>query len=100
MLPSSQSETDGRDSPHSTEIPPSPAESTHLDRGKQFWSQGAYDRAIAEFSEALRTDAATVEAYLLRGEVRAAQGDRTRALEDFSEAIRLDFSRVLNCANR
>lgn len=95
MFPSDPLEKDGSDT-----VARAPEATAHLDRGKTFWSQGAYDRALAAFSEAIRQDSTDAEAYLLRGEVFEARGDRAQAIEDFSEVINLDFHRVLNCANR
>jgi tetratricopeptide (TPR) repeat protein len=47
------------------------------------------ERAIADFTEAIRLAPTLVAAYAARGRAWAAKGDRERALADYDEAIRL-----------
>jgi len=49
----------------------------------------AHDRALADFSEAIRLDPADADSYNNRGLTYAAKGDRDRAIADYSTAIRL-----------
>src|SRR5262244_2068669 len=49
-----------------------------------------YDRAIADYNEAIRLVPADAPAFFGRGNAYASKGDRDRAIADYSEAIRLD----------
>jgi tetratricopeptide (TPR) repeat protein len=51
---------------------------------------GAYDRAIATFNEAIRIDATSAVAFNNRGAAYAKKGDNDRAIADYTEAVRLD----------
>lgn len=59
-------------------------------RGLQYSIQSDYDRAIADFNEAIRLDPKSADAFVGRGEVYRLQHDYAQAIADFSEAIRLD----------
>jgi tetratricopeptide (TPR) repeat protein len=48
----------------------------------------AYDRAIADFTEALRLDGNNAVIYLNRGEAYAQKADYDKAIADFTQAIR------------
>jgi tetratricopeptide (TPR) repeat protein len=48
----------------------------------------AYDRAIADFTEALRLDGNNAVIYLNRGEAYAQKEDYDKAIADFTQAIR------------
>src|SRR5262249_7737007 len=62
----------------------------HHERGISYKSKGDVDRAIANFSEAIRLDPKYAEAYYVRGVAYGNKGDLDRAIADYSEAIRLD----------
>src|SRR5262249_15219124 len=49
-----------------------------------------YDRAIADYSDAIRLIPTNAPAFFARGNAYASKGDPDRAISDFSEAIRLD----------
>jgi tetratricopeptide (TPR) repeat protein len=51
--------------------------------------QGDYDRAIADYTEAIRRDPEQARAYCRRGGAYRMQGDYDRAIADASQAIRL-----------
>ena len=53
-------------------------------------NQGAYRRALREFSRALRLDPQMIPAYNNRGYAHAACRTFDQALADFNEALRLD----------
>jgi lipoprotein NlpI len=64
---------------------------TYNSRGFAYYTDKEdYDRAIADYSEAIRLDPKYESAYVNRAEAYAAKGDNNRANGDFNEAIRLD----------
>jgi tetratricopeptide (TPR) repeat protein len=64
--------------------------SFHTIRGAAYSLKDDHERAIADYSEAIRLDADDADIFLLRGRVRRLIGDDINAIADFSEAIRLD----------
>jgi len=60
------------------------------DRGLVYQAKGDLDRAIADFTEAIRLDPKSARAFNNRGIAYQAKGDGDRAIADFTEAIRLD----------
>jgi tetratricopeptide (TPR) repeat protein len=58
-------------------------------RARPKWS-GDPDRAIADYSDAIRLDPEDAIAYSNRGDVYRSIHDCDRALADYNEAIRLD----------
>jgi len=52
--------------------------------------KGDYDRAIADFTEAIRLDPNSPVAHAVRGASFVRKGDYDRALVDLNEALRLD----------
>ena len=61
-----------------------------LDRGIKYGQKGNYDRAIADYNEAIRLDPNFAKLYNNRGVAYAYKRDYDRAITDFNEAIRLD----------
>jgi tetratricopeptide (TPR) repeat protein len=61
---------------------------------------GGYDRAIAEFSAALRADPNLASAYAQRAEVYRLRGQDAPALADCNAALRLDPGDVRTLFNR
>src|SRR5215831_370604 len=59
-----------------------------------------YDRAIAEYSEAIRLDPKNPNAFSNRGNAYGNKGDYDRALSDYNEAIRLDPQFAIAFNNR
>lgn len=59
-------------------------------RGNAYNDKGDYDRAFADYNEAIRLDPKDVYAFTGRGIAYDHKGDPDRAVADFSEAIRLD----------
>ena len=49
-----------------------------------------YDKAIADFSEAIRLDPKSATAYDRRAGAYEAKGNYDQAIADFTEAIRFD----------
>ncbi len=59
-------------------------------RGLAYQRKDDLDRAIADYSEAIRLDPKYAEAYYGRGLTYRNKGDVERAIADYNEAIRLD----------
>ena len=59
-------------------------------RGRAHAIRGEYDKAIADFTEAIRLNTKSAEAYCGRGIIYLEKGDLDNAIADISEAIRLD----------
>src|SRR5262245_20773111 len=62
----------------------------HYNRGVAYKDKGDLDRAIADFTEAIRLNPRHVTALGNRGAAYSAKDDNDRAIADFNEAIRLD----------
>ncbi|MFL6950578.1 MAG: tetratricopeptide repeat protein, partial [Xanthobacteraceae bacterium] len=62
----------------------------HFNCAIEHRQKGDYDRAIADFSEAIRLDPKDAAVYNNRGNAWRAKGDNDRAIADYNEAIRLD----------
>jgi tetratricopeptide (TPR) repeat protein len=62
----------------------------YYNRGNTYQANGDNDRAIADFTEAIRLDPKYVRAYNNRGNAYHDKGDNDRAIADYTEAIRLD----------
>jgi len=58
--------------------------------GNEYYNMGDYDRAIAEYTEAIRIDPNYADAYGNRGIAYARKNDYNRAIADLTEAIRLN----------
>jgi tetratricopeptide (TPR) repeat protein len=64
---------------------------TFVSRAVFRWStQKQYERAIADYDEAIRLDPKSAAVYYSRGRCREARGDPKGAKVDYSEAARLD----------
>ena len=59
-------------------------------RGTAYYDKGEYDRAIADFDQALRLQPKSAATYNYRGLAKLAFGDDQGAMRDFDEAIRAD----------
>jgi len=60
------------------------------DRGEDFRKKGEFDKAIMDYTEAIRLIPKFSWPYNNRGLARAAKGEFDDALKDYNEAIRLD----------
>jgi tetratricopeptide (TPR) repeat protein len=61
-----------------------------LDRGIAHYRDGNYFFAASEFSEAVRQDPRSVDAYVNRGITRVRLGRLNEAIDDYNRAIQLD----------
>jgi YidC/Oxa1 family membrane protein insertase len=69
-------------------------------RGVPYAERRDYDRAIADYSEAIRLYPKNARVYNNRGVVYRAKNDYDRAIADYDEAIRLDPKYALAYLNR
>jgi len=60
----------------------------YLDRGKVYMLRREYEKALADFNRALRTDPRLAQAYFARGVVYEERGKDGLALEDYKRAVR------------
>lgn len=68
----------------------SPTASDLINDGNAHYSNQDYDRAIADYTEAIRIDAGNASAHSNRGMAFHCKQDYDRAIADYTEAIRLD----------
>lgn len=64
--------------------------SAYYHRGSIFAQQGDHDRAVADYSRAIKLNPKDADAYVFRGLAFGRKGDHCRAIDDFGEAIRLN----------
>jgi S1-C subfamily serine protease/Flp pilus assembly protein TadD len=62
----------------------------YFDHGNSWLERKAYDKAIKDFSEAIRLDPKNASAYASRGWAWFLKGEYNIAIKDFDEAIRHD----------
>jgi tetratricopeptide (TPR) repeat protein len=61
-----------------------------IERGNALYAKKDYDKAIADFSEAIRLDPKLAEAYGRRAHAYQAKGDDDKAIADATTALELD----------
>jgi tetratricopeptide (TPR) repeat protein len=69
-------------------------------RGDESYTKGDYDRAIQDYTQAIKLDPAGVVGYLDRGIAYFAKNDYDRAIADFTQAIKLDPANATTFYNR
>ena len=69
-------------------------------RGRAYRAAGDFDRAIADYSEAIRIDQNYVLAFYSRGIAYFNKGDNDCAIADYTEALRLTPRDILALQNR
>ena len=72
----------------------------YYDRGNAYKNLKDYDRALSDYSEALKLDPQYAHAYLNRGWVYAAKNDAARSIADSTRAIELDPTEKLAYLDR
>ena len=71
-----------------------------ISQGTADFNARDYDRAIANYNEAVRLDPKSANAFRGRGKAYRDKGDHSRAIADFNEAIRLDPKSALAFMDR
>jgi tetratricopeptide (TPR) repeat protein len=61
----------------------------YINRGFEYLQNNDYDRAIAEYTQALRLDPNNILSYTGRGSAYFSKGDYDRAIADFTQTLRL-----------
>ena len=61
----------------------------YLNRGVVYNGKGDYDKAISEYTEAIRLNPKYVEAYNNRGYAYMGKKEYDKAIEDFEAALRI-----------
>jgi tetratricopeptide (TPR) repeat protein len=79
---------------------PSTDASAYYRSGIEYYKKGDYDRAIADFSQAIRLDPNYAFAYYNRGVTYKTKGDADRAIEDYTQAIRINPNHANSYINR
>jgi tetratricopeptide (TPR) repeat protein len=75
--------------PRATPTPASDAK-VYFDSAEACYERREYDKAISDYTEAIRLDPNYASAFDSRGNAYYARGDYDKAISDFTEAIRLD----------
>lgn len=84
---------DRSDTPHNRAV-------AFYDRGNAYKNRQEFDRAITDYSDAIKLDPQYAHAYLNRGHVYASKGDVPHALADLGRSIQLDPQEPVAYANR
>lgn len=69
---------------------------TYSERGDYFYKQEQYDRAIEDYTSALRVDQKNAALHIRRGRAWAKKGDSGKAVSDWKRAIELDRMKALD----
>jgi len=84
----------------SERLPQEKLAKTFHSRGVEWIGKGDYDRALADYDEAIRLDPQDPLAYYNRGVARHGKHDYDRAIADYDQAIRLDPQHARALRNR
>ena len=72
----------------------------YFNRGVEWTNKGEHDKAIADFTEAIRIDPKLSGAYSNRGSAWDNKGEHDKAIADYTEAIRIDPRLATAYSNR
>ncbi|MFQ6058738.1 MAG: tetratricopeptide repeat protein [Anaerolineae bacterium] len=72
----------------------------HYKRGFAYLARGDYDRAIADYDQAIQLEPDLAIAYSNRGVAYIAKGDYDRAIANFDQAVKLDPEYAVAYYNR
>jgi tetratricopeptide (TPR) repeat protein len=82
----------GKEPPQTTQpasTPPSQDAESYCDSGDTHMEHGHYDRAIADYTQAIALDPTNSDIYVLRGQAHTATHNYAQALADYNQAIAL-----------
>lgn len=85
---------------NSNQLPPTDLAVIFLNRGVHWESKNNYEQAIADYSEAIRLNPFSANAYANRGNVLSELRQFVRAIEDYNQAIRINPQHVDAYVNR
>jgi tetratricopeptide (TPR) repeat protein len=61
-----------------------------IERGNKYYDRGEYDRAIENYTQAIRLNPMSAYAYNRRGDAYTRKGDYNNAIEDYTQAVTHD----------
>jgi tetratricopeptide (TPR) repeat protein len=76
------------------------ASRAYCERGNSYVAKKEFDRAIEDYTEAVRLDPTYSVAYNQRGNSYYSKGDYVRAIENYDEAIRISAGSEVQYSNR
>jgi len=78
------------------ELPEAEYAPGYVKRGAYFYRQNEYDRAIEDYTSAIRLYQNNDDAYVGRGKAWAKKGDSGKAVSDWKKAIELNWANALD----
>jgi tetratricopeptide (TPR) repeat protein len=73
-----------------TKVPAKQRAVAHVNRGIAYYDRGELEKALADYSSAIRVDPKNAEAHHNRADVRLRMGDLENAISDYGQAIALN----------
>ena len=81
---------------NASEIPKAKDSDSYCERGYYFYQQDEFDRAMEDYSSAIRLNPESDTAYYCRGRIWAEKDDPRQAVADWKQAIELDWHNALH----